>query len=112
MSASREEAMRWGLAVLLFAVCAAPAAGAARRPLTVTGGRAALETVCGTRHIVHPTTAPARIAVRWHARATLRLARCAGGRWVRAADRRSPGDYRLTLRHQRRYVRVLEPVTQ
>jgi pimeloyl-ACP methyl ester carboxylesterase len=104
--------MRLCLAVLLCAACAAPAAAARPGTLSLTGGGVAVETVCGAVHGVRVTADAGRVAVRARARATLRLARCEHGRWVRAADRRTPGEYRLALRNQRRFVRVLEAVTE
>src|SRR4051812_18209928 len=96
-------------AVLLALLCGVTgAAAAARVPLAVTGGRIALETVCGAPHGVHVTTDGARIAVHSRSRRPVRTARCESGRWIATNSLRDPGEYRLTLRHQRRYVRVLD----
>jgi pimeloyl-ACP methyl ester carboxylesterase len=101
-----------GAAVALGLLSAVSAAHA-RTPLAVTGGRIALETVCGEPHGVHVTAEAARVTVHVAANERLRLARCAGtGHWARAAKLGPPGDYRLTLGHQRRFVRVLDAVTE
>src|SRR4051794_17059441 len=93
------------VAVLLFVVAASPAV--ARAPVAVSGGRIALETVCGALHGVHVTTDPGGLTVQGHPR----LARCADGRWVPTASLAGPGDYRLSAGRTRRYARVLAPVT-